>query len=52
MLPYDGKRRSVLKKKSGFKTFLISMKNISDNDAELLADSFDEIIQQCLFFPI
>ena len=28
------------------------MDNISDNDAELLADSFDEIIQKCLFFPI
>ena len=45
-------REAAYLRKSGFKTFLISMGNISNNDAELLADSFDEIIQSCLFFPI
>ena len=45
-------RETAYLRKSGFKTFLISMDNISENDAELLADSFDEIIQKCLFFPI
>ena len=45
-------RQAAFLRKSGFKTFLISMGNINDNDAELLVDSFDEIIHNCLFFPI
>ena len=51
MLSDDGKR-SLFVKKVVSKHFLISMGNINDNDAELLVDSFDEIIHNCLFFHI
>ena len=44
-------REAYLLKKKGYKTFLINMESFNQNDMELLAESFDEIIQNCLFFP-
>ena len=44
-------REAHLLKKKGYKTFLINMESFNQNDMELLAGSFDEIIQNCLFFP-
>ena len=38
-------------KNRGFKTFLINMGQISSNDQLLIKDSFNNIIQNVLFFP-
>ena len=44
-------REACLLKKKGYKTFLINMEAINKNDMDLLEESFNEIIHNCLFFP-
>ena len=44
-------RQALVMKNRGFKTFLINMGQISSNDQLLIKDSFNNIIQNVLFFP-
>ena len=44
-------RQALAMKRRGYKTFLISMNQISLNDYLLIKDSFDHTIQNILFFP-
>ena len=44
-------KTSLAMKRRGYKTFLISMNQINLNDYLLIKDSFDQTIQNILFFP-
>ncbi len=44
-------RQAAFMKKNGFKTYLISMETLSEQNIKMIKDSFDEIIQTCFFFP-
>ena len=44
-------RQAEFMKKNGYKTFLISMDSLSQQNLEMIIGSFDNIIQNLSFFP-
>tara|TARA_B100001057_G_scaffold497108_1_gene600340 strand:+ start:396 stop:1745 length:1350 start_codon:yes stop_codon:yes gene_type:complete len=44
-------RQASYMKKNRFKTYLITMENLSKKNLEMIENSFDEILQNCSFFP-
>ena len=45
-------RQAKLMRNSGYKTFLINMEPLNENDLNSLRHSFDYSLQNCLFFPV
>ena len=44
-------RQAEFMRANGYKTYLVSMETLSIQNLEMIKDSFDEIIQGCIFYP-
>ena len=45
-------RQAKLMRNNGYKTFLINMEALNENDLNSLKNCFDYALQNCLFFPV